>query len=304
MHVFPRPVLLPWLALGLLMLAASAVSAQTNWPSALNYSVGLSTDETARGQVSAFLSGPINESFGAKIGGSWITAGSDNRAFVADAYLDYREGPLYLAAGRKFVPFGPAGVLVSPGISGGEAQLNYDRVSIQAIAGTLAFTPVTGGTRFTFAGNRSPADEDITAGRIAFRLTESGAPAPVTVGVNALDLLDETGWSGDISIDANRWLNLFGESAEFDDISANVYGVRLSNQKSREDPSRYTMVVFYHRRIPVGFVPAQVGATQYFEDQTGWVAGLYHQFGPEYGLGLYADDEDAIISLFGYVPLR
>jgi hypothetical protein len=291
--------------LGLAMLGlVTAACAETKWPSALSYSIGVSSDETAKIQTGAFLSGPLNESFGAKIGGWWITGGSDSRAFLGDAYIDYHNKQLYLAGGRKFVPFGPAGVLVSPGIAGGEAQVHLDRVNLQVITGTLAFTPVTGGTRFTFAGNRSPADDHVTAGRAAFLVTEPSAAVPVTLGVNTLRLLDDTGWSGDVSIDANKWLNLFGESASFKDEHAHVYGVRLSNQKLVKDPSRYTMVVLYHRRIPVGFLPAAVGATQYFEDQKGLAGGMYHQFDARYGVGIYADNKNAIVTLFGYVPLE
>jgi hypothetical protein len=289
--------------LAFLALSATSAAAETKWPAAMTYSLGLSSDPTAKIQTSAFFYGPLNEEFGAKIGGWWIAGGRDNRAFVGDAYVDYHKQALYLAAGRKFVPFGPAGILVSPGVAGGELRLDFPRVNVQAITGTLAFTPVTGGTRFTFAGNRSPADENITAGRVAVALAEPTASVPVTVGGNVLRLLDHTGHSGDISVDATKWLNLFGDAANFEHVHASAYGVRLSNQKVKQDPNRYTMLTIYHRRVPVGFLPAVVGATQYFEDQTGWVAGLYHQFNPRQGVGVYADNENAILTLFGYVPL-
>jgi len=289
--------------IALVLFGAAAAWAQGKWPTALNYTVGLSSDENARIQMSAFLSGPLGGGFGAKVGGWWVTGGSDNRAFVGDAYIDYQRAPLYLAAGRKFVPFGPTGILVSPGIAGGELQLNYDRVTVQAITGRLAFTPVTGGTRFTFAGSRSPADENITAGRIAVRLSDPASAVAATAGLNLLRLMDEGGASGDISIDATKWLTIFGEAASFDDVEANAYGIRLSNQQLQADPTRFTMLVLYRRDIPVGFLPAVVGATQYFENQTGWAGGVYHQFNARYGLGLYADEEDVILTLFGYRPL-
>jgi hypothetical protein len=296
-----RRVVLCLVALAVL-LGTVAACAQTRWPSALSYTIGLSSDESARIQTSAFLSGPLGGGFGAKIGGWWVTGGDDNRAFVADAYLDYQRQPLYLAAGRKFVPFGPAGVLVSPGVAGGELQLNYDRASVQVLTGTLAFTPVTGGTRFTFAGSRSPADENVSAGRVAVRLGE--APAlPVTVGLNILGLLEDTGTSGDISIEAAQGLTLFGEAASFGDVDAHAYGIRYSDQYRQEDPSKVTILALYYRKVPIGFLPAAVGATQYFEDQTGWAGGLYHQLSPRQAWGLYADENDVILTLFGYLPL-
>ncbi|MGD0112162.1 MAG: hypothetical protein ABSD48_09870 [Armatimonadota bacterium] len=292
------------LGLALLLSVTAAACAGTQWPSAFTYSVGVSSDQTSRIQMSAAFSGPINESFDAKIGGWWVTGGEDNRAFLGDAYIDYHKQDVYVAGGRKFVPFGPAGVLVSPGIAGGEVQYNSDRVAVQAITGVLAFTPVTGGTRFTFAGNRSPADDHMTAGRVAFKLTEPDAERPVVVGVNTLRLLDHTGWSGDLSADLSKEWSLFGEGARFDDVSAHAYGVRWSDQKLQKDPSKYTMVVLYHRNVPIGFIPATVGATQYFENQEGWVGGIYHQLDARYGLGLYADKDNAILTLFGNVPLK
>lgn len=304
MSAMTRRALPGLLICAILLLTAAAAVAATEWPSMLNYSIGLSSDEASRIQLGASVSGPLNENFGAKVGGWWILGGDDNRAFVGDAYLDYTRQPLYLAAGRKFIPFGPAGVLVSPGITGGEVQYTADRVKVQAIAGNLSFTPVTGGTRFTFAGNRSPADENITAGRVQLHLTRPEEPRPVVVGLNVLRLLDETGISGDINIDVNSWLSLYGELAEFDGEHANVIGARLSNQKLIPDPTRYTMLVIYHRRIPVGFAPAAVGATQYFEGQDGFAGGVYHQIHPRYGIGVYADQEDVIGTLFGWVPLR
>lgn len=303
MWTMTRRGLICVLAAGLMLVAVSAACGQTKWPAALSFSIGVSTDDTARIQTSAALLGPIGENLGAKVEGWWIAGGSESRGFVGDAYLDYNKAPVYLAGGRKLVVFGPAGILVSPGISGGEVKLDLDRISLQAIAGSLAFTPVTGGTRFTFAGNRSPSDEDIRAGRVELRLTDPASAVPVTVGLNALDLMDETGHSGDITIAANDWLTLFGESADFDGLEANAYGVRYSNLRLRADPTTYTMLTLYHRKVPIGFVPAAVGATQYFEDQTGWVLGIYHQLGQNRGVGLYADKNDEIVSFFQYVPL-
>jgi len=286
-----------------LLVATTPARADTKWPSALSYTVGVSTDDSARVQTSAFVYGPLDGGFGAKVGGWWVTGGSDNRAFLGDTYLDYQKGPVYLAGGRKFVPFGPAGILVSPGIYGGEARLECDRVTVQAISGSLAFTSVTGGTRFTFAGSSSPADQHVAAARVAVQFTQPNSETPVTIGGNVLHLLDKSGRSGDVSIGANECVSFFGEAAQFAGVHASAYGVRWSNQKTQRDPSRFTLAVLYHRRVPVGFEPAAVGATQYFEDQTGWAGGIYHQFQPRRAVGLYADKDNAILTLFGYVPL-
>ncbi len=288
-----------WIIVAVALFAAAASAA--DWPSSLSYSVGLSSDEDSRLQLSASVQGPLRPHVGAKLGGWWVAASENNRAFVGEAYLDYTGREAYLAAGRKFVPFGPAGLLVSPGIGGGHGRYRRERLTLEALAGTLQFTPVTGGTRFTFAGSRAPAEESIRAARAAFSLSSS---TPVVVGVNWLDLLDDTGASLDASVEARPWLSVFGESAHFSGTSAHVVGVRLTNQPLVRDPRRYDLLTVYHRRVPVGFLPAQVGATNYFENQTGWAVGLYHQFDAEHGLGLYADKEDVILTLFGYVPLR
>jgi hypothetical protein len=292
-----------FIGLALLVLAATAAPAAVDWPAALYYTVGVSTDEASRIQSSATFTGPLSEDFGLTLAGWWITGGSNNRAFVGDAFIDYDRDPVYLAAGRKFVPFGPVGMLVSPGIWGGEVKLTHDRVTVQAISGTIAFTPVTGGTRFTYAGNRGPSEESLTAARLAVALTDPSSPVPVTVGLNWIDVLDDSGTSVDVAIEANDWLGLFGEFADYNDAEARAYGIRLSDQKLRPDTVRHTILVFYHRSVPIGFVPAQIGASQFYEEQSGWVGGIYHQLNERYGVGVYADNEDAVLTLFGYLPL-
>ncbi len=291
--------------LTVLALAAGAASAQAQWPNLVSYTLSLSTDETARYQTSLALSGPAGENMGLKLEGWWIGGKGDDRAFVGDAYLDYDKDVLYVAAGRKYVTFGPpgipVGVLVSPGIAGGEVQLRAERVTLQAIAGTLQFTPGVGTTRFTFAGNRAPADEDIRAVRVAGQLTEANAAAPVTLGVNWVDVADETGTSIDASVGVTEWLTLYGEAADCEG-DANVYGLRLSDATMRTD-GKATIFVWYHRDIDIGFVPAAVGATAFFEGQTGWVGALYHQFSPRRAIGIYVDNQEAILTWFGNHPL-
>jgi len=287
----------------LVLLAATAACAETKWPTALDYSVGVSTNDDSRLQLWAAVSGPIAPDMSAKVGGWWITASDDNRAFVGDAYIDYSHFPLYAAVGRKYVPFGPAGLLVSPGVYGGELQLRWERITFQAIAGTLAFTPVTGGTRFTYAGNRTPSEESIRAGRVAVDLTEPGAAVPVRLAVNVVGVMHDTGSSLDLSIEPNEWLTLFAEAADFDDVNADVYGIRFSDQRLRPDATRHVIVVVYYRDVPVGFIPAVIGASAYFEDQTGLAGGIYYQLNQRQGLGLYADENDAILTLFTHVPL-
>jgi len=298
-----RHGVLPYLVVLVLLALASGMAA-AQWPAAFDYTIGVTTEERSGIQLSGLLSGPISPEMSLKVGGWWVTRSSNNRAFVGDAYVDYTKAPLYLAVGRKYVPFGPAGVLVSPGISGGEAKLTYERVQIQAITGGLAFTPLTGGTRFTYSGNRAPSDENLTAGRVQIILTESGSDTPVVLGVNMLDILDDTGRSADISIAANKWLTLYGESAEYADVDASAYGIRISNEKTLTPPRLPTIAQFYHRKIPVGFVPAAVGASGYFENLNGWAGGLYQVLPHNYAVGLFADKENAILTLFGHVDLQ
>jgi len=288
--------------LAVLAMAASMAAAQ--WPADFDYTIGVSTEEQSGVQMSGLLSGPISPEMSLKVGGWWVTRSSNNRAFVGDAYVDYTKAPLYVAVGRKFVPFGPAGVLVSPGIAGGEVRLTYERVQIQAITGNLAFTPLTGGTRFTYSGNRAPSDESLTAARVQFIVSESGSDTPVVLGINMLDILDDTGKSADISIAANKWLTLYGESAEYADVHASAYGFRISNEKTLTPPKLPTILAFYHRKIPVGFVPAAVGASGYFENLDGWAGGLYQALPHNYAVGVFADKENAILTLFGHVDLQ
>lgn len=284
------------------LLVASVACAETKWPSLFKYTLSLSSDDTARYQLSAGVSGPLTENMSATLDGWWIGGTEDNRAFVGDAYVDFDRSPIYLAAGRKYIVFGPAGVLVSPGIFGGEAKLDINRWELQAIAGSVAFTPGTGTTRTTFAGNRAPSDEDMTAVRVAIPLTGPAAKVPVKLGGNWIDILDDSGTSVDVEIGALPWLTLYGEVADYDDSNAHVYGVRLSDAGLRAD-SKAWILVFYNRDIEPGFVPAAVGASAYFEGQDGWVGALYHQMNASHAIGVYADGEDAILTWFGTIPL-
>lgn len=294
-----RSILPAAMVVCILLMAGAAAPAEMSWPASLHWTVGVSSDDTSRVQMSAHLKGPIGENLGLTVGGWWITGGSDNRAFAGDNYIDYDKSPLYLAAGRKFVPFGPAGVLVSPGLEGAELGLSWDRVKVRAITGELAFTPATGQTRFTYAGNRVPLDEDVDAARAELALTGSDAVVPVTVGFNWLDVLGDDGTSWDLSLGLSQEFTLYGEVAEYADADATVYGVRWTDMYRRPGSVKHTIVVVYDRDIEVGFVPAAVGATQFFEGQDGIAGGIYHQFAPRRAIGVYGDSDDVIVTLFG-----
>jgi hypothetical protein len=268
----------------------------------MRYTISLSSAEGSRYQASLGFSGPIGENLGAKVEGWWIGGRGDDRAFFGDAYIDYTRKPLYLAGGRKFVMFGPVGVLVSPGIFGGQLKLELDRWDVQVLAGTLQFTPGTGTTRFNFTGARAPSDENVTAVRVGVPLTGADAAVPVKLGVNWIDVLDDTGSSVDVEIEANKCLTLFGEAADYDDNNGNAYGLRVSDAKTRSD-ERVWILVFYRRDIDIGFVPAAVGASVFFENQRGWAGGLYHQLDSRHAIGVFADGRDAIVTWFGTVPL-
>jgi hypothetical protein len=289
-------------ALGVVLLAATAASAQTHWPSLFRYTVSLSTDDNAAYQVSASLSGDIGDDFEAKLEGWWIGGRGDDHGFLGDAYVGYDHSPVYVAAGRKYVPFGPAGVLVSPGLEGGELRLGVGPATVQVITGSLAFTPGTGTTRFTFGGLQAPADEDVTAVRVGAPLTRPDARIPVTIGGNWIDLMDDDGWSVDGTVGLNEWLTLYGEGADFGDENAHAYGFRLSDAQLRADGKAW-IFVFYHRHIDVGFVPAEAGASVYFEGQEGFVGSLYYQMHPLRAIGVYADNEEAIVTWFQNFPL-
>jgi hypothetical protein len=292
------------IALGLVLAAASAACAQTQWPSLFRYTLSLSSDETAAYQASASLSGRIGENYEAKIEGWWISGTEPTRDFLGDTYIAYDRSPWYLAGGRKYVVFGPAGgVLVSPGLEGGALEYDNGRYGVQVIGGELAFTPGTGETRFTYAGSRASSDEDFTAARVQALLTRPDAQAPVTVGVNWLDVLDDDGYSADIQVGVTPWLSLYGEAADFDDENGSVVGVSLSDAALRNDGRAWIFVIYY-RDIDINYVPAQVGATSYFEGQDGLVGALYYQMDPNHAVGVYVDDLDAIITWFHNIPFR
>jgi len=311
-------------ALIVLLLAASAACAQPQWPNLLSYAVSLSSDPATRYQASLALSGPVGEDLGAKLEGWWTGGGGDYGAFVGDAYLDYDRGPLYLAAGRKYVTFrqpeSPVGLLVSSGLLGVEAQVRTQRVTFQGVVGSLAFMPGTSTTGFTFAGTPSgvcgpwcsvipatgrrsstPLEEHILALRATGQLTSPAARTPVSLGLNWIDVADDTGASADVSVGVTTWLSLYGEAAHCVG-DAQVYGLRFSDMGLRTDDEG-TIAVWYHRDIDEGFVPAAVGATSFFEGQRGWVAGLYHRLSPTRAFGVFADGDEAVVTVYGNCPL-
>jgi hypothetical protein len=299
MTTFLRSAVLCLIALALV---SGVACAGQPWPSLMTYTLAVTTDEFSRYQLSLGFTGPISDKMSAKIEGWHIGGKGDDRTFVGDAYLDYKQKPLYLAAGRKYIPFGPLGVLVSPGLWGGEVKLDFDRFAFQALAGQLAFTPGTSTVRVNMVGSRTPSDEDVVAVRGALTLTEPDAAMPVKVGLNWTDVDDETGSSVDLEIGLNKELSIFGESASCGE-EANAYGIRWSDAAKRSD-GKVWIVSFYERNIDPGFVPASIGSSVYFQDQQGWAAGVYHQFSARNGFGVFADKNDAIFTLFGNVPLN
>ena len=277
-------------------------------PPALDLTLGVSTDDTAPIQTSAHLSGSLTDLVGYRIGG-WLTTGSgDSHGFLGDAYLDFKGPGIYAAGGQKFVVFGPAGgVLVSPGIRGGELKVDLSRVRLQVISGRTEFTPVTGGGPRISPGfplGTVRPEEDMTAARVEFTLTPLTALLPLRVGVNFLDTLDEEGFSGDAELPLLPKVTAFGEYARFDSVGAWAAGVRFNDLRKVFGTSRATSAMLLVRDIPDGYAPAAVGATQYFPNQDGLAGGIYHELRPAgMGIGIWGDDEDAIITLFKHVPL-
>ncbi len=284
-----------------LLLSPAAARAQTEWPSLAAYTLSLATDEAATYQASLSLSGPVGEDLRLKLQGWWLAGEGDDRAFVGDAYLDYHNDVLRLAAGRKYTVVGPAGVLASPGVFGIEFQVGAEPARFQAVVGTLQFIPGAGATRFIYAGNRAPAHEGITALRLVGQLTGPEAVVPVTLGVNWIHVGGRSGSSLDASISVTESLTAYGEAADCDG-DAHAYGLRLSNAHTRTDGTATTFVL-YHRDIDPGFVPAVLGATSFLEGRNGWVGGLYHHLGPRRAVGAYADGDEAVITWFGSIPL-
>ncbi|MBN1460509.1 MAG: hypothetical protein JXA57_13325, partial [Armatimonadetes bacterium] len=94
----------------------------------------------------------------------------------------------------------------------------------------------------------------------------------------------------------------YGEAADYDEADAHVYGIRLSDAQLRND-GRAWILVWYNRDIEVGFVPAAVGATAFFEGQDGYAGGLYYQMNSRQAIGVYADNEEGILTWFSTLPL-
>lgn len=279
-------------------------------PSALDVTLGVSSDDAGPIQMSASLSGGMMDEVGYKIGGWLVTGSGDSKSFLADAYLDYTRDEVYLAVGQKFVAFGPAwGLLVSPGLRGGEVKVELPRTTLQVISGRTEFTPVTGeGPRWTpsplFPVGSVRPEEDLTAARVEFDLSPPFRALPLQVGVNGLRTIGETGVSGDLEIGLSRKLTLFGESAHFDGVHAWAAGLTLNELGPVFGTTRATSGVLIYRDVPDDYAPAVVGATAYFPAQQGLAGGIYHELVPaRTALGVFADSENATLTLFRHIPL-
>lgn len=283
-------------------------------PSALDLSLGVTTDENAPIQLGAFVYGDISDVIGYRVGGWLVTGSGDSHGFLADAYLDFKAPRVYVAGGQKFVVFGPAGgVLVSPGIRGGELKLDLPGVDLQVVTGRTQFTPVSGaGPRFTpsqlFPEGTVRPKEDMTAARAEFRLATAAGLIPVKAGVNLLDTLSDTGWSGDLEFPIFSMASLFGEYARFRGVDAWAAGLSLRDLRKAFRTERPTTAVIFYRQIPSDYAPAVVGASQYFPAQRGLAGGLYHELSSrgeaKTAVGVFADKNDAILTFFRHQPLN
>jgi len=271
------------------------------WPSGIDVSLALASRADARLQLAGEGYGPVGRDLTLRVGG-WIATGSDGtRGVLNNAYVGMDRPRFYAAAGQKFVVFGPGGLLVSPGARGGEAVVKGRPISLQLLGGRTQFTPPAGAAgRFT--PNSDPLfgeerrREEFFAARTEYDLERGGKHT--YFGLNALWTTSRSGVSFDVETPLSEDRAFYAEVSSFDGTGAQLGGIRFKRFGKYLHTSRDTALDIFWRNVPEDYIPAQVGATQYYPDQGGPAAVLYHRVSGLSALGIYGDSQGVTVNFF------
>ena len=140
----------------LLPLCGQVFADDNSWPVTLDGGFAVGSRDEARFLVMAEGQGKMRDDFTLKVGGFLVNGSDGTHGWLSNAYVGLDRPQFYLAAGQKFVVFGPAGLLVSPGARGGEAVIKGRPITLQLLGGRTEFTPPAGHVGRT-APNLEPA---------------------------------------------------------------------------------------------------------------------------------------------------
>ncbi len=289
------------LVVALTIWCQSAFAERTAWPGGMDLSLSFASRKNARIVLAGEAYGTFKRTLTLKAGG-WIANGSEGtKGFLANAYVGMDRPNYYIAAGQKFVVFGPAGLLVSPGARGAEVVLKGRPLTLQLLAGRTQFTPPTG-TAGRFTPNTDPLfgerrlHRQMTAVRVEYDLPR--AAQHTYLGLNGLWTDSRGGASIDLESPAGAGKSFYAEVASFDGTTAQLGGVRFREFGRYLSTSRPTTLDIFWRNLPEDYLPAQVGATQYYPRNGGVAAGFHHQLSALSAVGLYGDGRGVMMNFF------
>jgi len=283
----------------ILLSISGAWAAAAKWPGGIDMSFGAASPANARWQFSGEGYGTIVHGLTLKVGG-WVVNGSEGtRGFLSNAYACWDRPTYYIAGGQKFVVFGPAGLLVSPGARGGEIILKGTPITLQLLGGRTQFTPITGNAGRT-TPNLDPLSaehrlkRDFFAARAEYDLTRDGQH--VFIGLNGLWMLSRAGASLDAELPVGKDQLLYGEIASFDGDSAELGGIRFTDFRKHLGTKRETTLDVIWKNVANEFAPGRYSATQYINGQSGISAGLSQKLSDVSSIGLYGDSQGVLLN--------
>lgn len=289
-------------------LAGQALCAEApRWPLKVDTALGINSRSDARFQLMGEVYGPFQRDLTLRVGGWLVYGGSDGtKGFLSNAYVGLDRPQFYLAAGQKFVVFGPAGLMVSPGARGAEAVVKGRPLTLQLLGGRTQFTPPAGN-----AGRTTPNSDplfgqdrerrDFFAARVEYDLLKRERHS--YIGLNSLWASSRSGASIDLDASAGPNKRFYAEVSSFDGSVAMLGGMRFTDLRETFHTARDTSLDIFWRKVPDDYFPAVIGASQYYADRSGLALTLQHKVSDLSAFGLYGDGRGVQVNFFRFFDL-
>jgi hypothetical protein len=286
---------------------ALASFAAEDWPGSFDITAGVCSRADARFQLAGEGYGTISPGLTLRAG-AWLASGDGTtHGYLANAYIGMDRPKFYLAGGQKFVVFGPAGLLVSSGTRGGEVVIKGQPLTLHLLAGRSAFTPP-----FGIAGRTTPntdpifgterIHEQLVAARAEYDLIKGDNHS--YLGLNTLWTTSKAGGSLDLETSLfSPGRTIYVEVSDFDGISAQLAGMRFKNVNRFFHTPRETTLELFWKNVPGNYIPAEVGASQYYAEHTGLSVALNHKLNSLSSVVLTGDSQGVQVNFVRQFPL-
>jgi hypothetical protein len=284
--------------------AAAVKDQEEAWPVRVDTFIAFASRRNARLQLAAEGRGRLSHGLSLRVGG-WLLSGTGSgvrgtRGYLGNAYVGMNRSKYYLAAGQKFVVFGPAGLMISPGMRGGEAVLKGQPITLQLLGGRTQFSPLAGTADRTTPnndpvfGSKRPR-RDFTAMRAEYDFPRGDHHS--YAGLSSLWMDSKTGVSVDVETPFTNDRTFYAEVSSFNSVNAEVAGVRFNQFRRYLHTDRETVLNVYWINVEDNYLPAEYGATQYYPSSTGLGVYLSHRLGQNSSLGLSGDSRGVTLGV-------